>query len=94
MSDDGAAPVRPGNSERADYPRMLYHADGRTLVVETPEEHDKLHAEGWDTVPAEIHGRRVPTPDPVNTNDPMVAIIRQVMHEVMDERGLGKRRAR
>lgn len=85
---------RPGNSGRADYPRMLYQADGRTRVVETPEEHDGLMAEGWDTVPAEIHQR-----PPVTSSASMAAsdpygigpLIRQILNEVLNERNIGRR---
>jgi hypothetical protein len=86
---------RPGNAGRADYPRMLYHADGRTLVVETPEEHDGLIGDGWDTVPAEVHTQPRATPAPaLSTGDPLGVMIRQIINEVMDERGLGRQRRR
>lgn len=87
------APARPGNAGRNDYPRMLYQDDGRTLIVESPEEHDRMMKEGWDTVPAEAHRRIPPTPAPaLNAGDPMGQMIRQILNEVLDERGLGKPR--
>jgi hypothetical protein len=87
--------ARPGNAGRADYPRMLYHADGRTLTVDTPEDHDALMGSGWDTEPAAIHQRNKPTPAPtLSGGDPMAQLIRSVMNEVLDERGLGTRRRR
>lgn len=85
---------RPGNSGRADYPRMLYHADGRTLVAQTPEEHDSLHAQGWDTVPAEIHQKPLPTPSAaMAASDPygLGPLIRQILNEVLNERNIGRR---
>jgi hypothetical protein len=41
---------RPHYTGSDDYPRMLYHPDGRTIVVESPEEHDKAMADGWGTI--------------------------------------------
>ncbi|HEY2538218.1 MAG TPA: hypothetical protein VGI28_01770 [Stellaceae bacterium] len=84
---------RPGNSGRADYPRMLYQADGRMLIAHSPEEHDRLMKDGWDTVPAAIHTRPVASPAPaLSGGDPLAVMVRQVLHEVLDERGVGKRR--
>lgn len=93
MADDPTpAPVRPGNAGRNDYPRMLYMADGRTTVAETPEDHDVLMRDGWDTVPSEIHYRIPPTQAPaMSSGDPLGLMIRQILNEVLDERGLGKR---
>jgi hypothetical protein len=45
-----------------DYPRMLYHGDGRTITVATPEEHDELMKAGWVTMPYPVHTRNSPTP--------------------------------
>jgi hypothetical protein len=84
--------ARPGNSGRADYPRMLYHADGRMLVVHTPEEHDGLMGSGWDTEPSEAHTKPAVTHSSLAAGDPMAQLFRSVLHEVLDERGLGKRR--
>lgn len=93
MPDEYNVEVRPGNSGRADYPRMLYHADGRTLVVETPEEHDALMPEGWDTVPAEIHLRPPVTQAAEMVSDPygIGPLIRQILNEVLNERNIGRR---
>ena len=89
------APARPGNADRNDYPRMLYQPDGRTLIVETPGEHDRLMADGWDTVPSEVHTRNPATPAPaLSAGDPLGVMVRQILNEVMDERGLGKQRRR
>lgn len=87
------ADARPGNSGRADYPRMLYHADGRMITVHTPADHEALMGSGWDTEPTEIHQRKAATPSPtLSGGDPMAILIRNVLHEVLDERGVGKRR--
>lgn len=32
----------------ADYPRMLYHPDGRTTIAATFEQHDRLNSDGWE----------------------------------------------
>lgn len=34
------------------YPSWRYHRDGRARIIETPEEHEALHAEGWRDTPA------------------------------------------
>ena len=49
---------RPGNSGGADYPRMLYHPDRRTTVVNTSEHHDRLKPDGWEMTPLAVHRRR------------------------------------
>lgn len=60
-----APPVVPRDGHKTlgalaghDYPRMLYHPDGRTIVVATPEHHDRLTPDGWDTVPYPVHRQR------------------------------------
>lgn len=88
-----AAEIHPGNSGRADYPRMLYHPDGRIVVVDTPEEHDVLAKEDWGTVPQDIHRRPAASPSPIMSGgDPLALMIREVFESVLDERGIGKRR--
>lgn len=42
----------------ADYPRMLYRADGGTMIAQSPEEHDRLKSEGWEIAPLPVHLRR------------------------------------
>lgn len=42
----------------ADYPRMLYHPDGRTMVVDTPDHHEQLLRDGWVTAPLPVHRQR------------------------------------
>lgn len=90
--------VRPGNSGRADYPRMLYQADGRMIIAHDAKEHDELHAQGWDTVPAPRHQQppvsasaQLGQMDPFN----IAPIVRQVMYEVLNEvlnqRNIGRR---
>lgn len=88
-----AAEIQPGNAGRNDYPRMLYHPDGNTVVVETPEEHDRLAKEDWGTAPQEIHRRPAVTASPIMSGgDPLALMIREVLESVLDERGIGKRR--
>jgi hypothetical protein len=41
-----------------DYPRMLYHPDGRTTIVDTLEHHHRLEPEGWGTTPLAVHQQR------------------------------------
>jgi hypothetical protein len=50
--------VKAGNTGSADYPRMLYHPDGRTMIAATPEHHDHLMADGWGMVPLAVHQQR------------------------------------
>ena len=84
----------PGNLGRADYPRMLYHGDGGTMTVETPQEHDEMTGHGWVTEPSEVHYARPVTTSPALSGaDPMATMMREVMREVLeeilDERGVG-----
>lgn len=93
---NGAVPparARPGNATRADYPRMLYDSEGRTLVVASPEEHDAKMKEGWDTVPPPAFHRPKATQSPVTSGsvDELRQIIRQTLESVLDERGFRKR---
>lgn len=93
MPDDEPQP-RPGNAGRADYPRMLYRADGSTRVVQSPEEHNALYGEGWDTVPAPIHQKPPATPSAaMAASDPygIGPLIRQILNEVLNERNIGRR---
>jgi hypothetical protein len=85
------ARIIPGNAGRDDYPRMLYHPDGNTIVVATPGEHDKLAREGWEQVPLAIHQRRPVTHSPTASGaDPLAVLLRDVLEAVLDERGIGK----
>ena len=86
-----AAPVLPGNAGPDDYPRMLYHPDGRTQVVADVAEHEKAHAEGWATVPSAIHQQPVVSVAPILSGaDPIAVLLRSVVEAVMDDRGLTK----
>lgn len=92
MSDE--PDIVPGNAGRADYPRMVFHPDGRTQAVDTPEAEDALRKEGWGQKPHDIHLKPKPTPAPVGgygMNDALGALIRNVLESVLDERGIGKR---
>lgn len=94
MAEDASeAPVRPGNSGRADYPRMLYQADGRMIIVHSPEEHEPLMHEGWDTVPAPIHQKPQVSSSADMVPDPygIGPLIRRILNEVLNERNIGRR---
>lgn len=81
----------PGNAGRDDYPRMLYHADGRTMQVETPGQEDPLLHEGWSRTASPIHLRPRPTPSTTyGGGDPLAVMIRNILEQVLDERGVGK----
>jgi hypothetical protein len=72
---------------------MLYHPDGRSVVVATPEEHDRLASEDWGTVPQDIHRMPAVTASPIlSGGDPLALMIREVLESVLDERGIGRRR--
>jgi hypothetical protein len=71
---------------------MLYHPDGRTTVVDRPERHDRVKPDGWEMAPLAVHRQR-----PVShhgilgaNNDPLVATIREVIEQVLDERDLSR----
>ena len=74
----------------ADYPRMLYHPDGRTTIADTPEQHDQLTPDGWGTIPSPIHQQRPFTHHGFlgASSDPLATIIREVLTQVLDERDL------
>jgi hypothetical protein len=86
ISDAVAAP--PAGMPGADYPRMLYHPDGRTTIAETPEDHDRLMADGWETIPLAVHLQRPVTHHGflgASNDHPLATIIREVMRQVLDE---------
>ena len=86
-----AAPVLPGNAGPDDYPRMLYHPSGRTMVVAGPAAHEQAHQEGWATTPSPIHHQPTQSAMPVLSGaDPTAVLLRAVLEAVLDERGLTK----
>ena len=70
---------------------MLYHPDGRVLVVQSPEQH-QLHAEqGWQQTPLQVHHERPATHSPsLSSGEPLAILLRNVLEQVLDERGLTK----
>lgn len=87
MSDKPAAV--PGNAGPNDYPRMLYHPDGRTCTVQDPIEHERLGGE-WSQTPLPVHLRPRATPSAVHGSfDPLAIMIREILNQVLDERGVG-----
>lgn len=92
QSSAAPAPARPGNATRSDYPRMLYNADGQTLIVDSPEEHDKKMQEGWDSVPTAAFLRPKASAGMVTgSGEPLAQLIREVMEAVLDERGIHRK---
>ena len=93
MSDE--PDIVPGNAGRADYPRMVFHPDGRSEVVDTPEAEDALRKEGWGQKPHDIHLKPKPSPSTAaggyGINDALATLLREVLERVLDERGVGKR---
>jgi hypothetical protein len=86
-----SASVTPGNAGRNDYPRMVYHPDGRSQVVEDAAKENVLHLQGWGQRPTEAHRARPPTPSPtMSGNDPATLLLRSVLERVLDERGFTK----
>ena len=89
MSD--LPPVLPGNAGRADYPRMVYHKDGRNRIVSTAAEENTLRFEGWGQQPQPQHRRTGTSAMPiVGASDPIALMVRDVLERVLDERGLTK----
>jgi hypothetical protein len=77
-----------GNPGPDDYPRMLYQEDGRTIIVETSEEHDRLMAGGWSMTPFDVHRQRPVTHFGflgASNVHPLAATLRDVMRSVLDE---------
>lgn len=86
-----SATVTPGNAGRNDYPRMVYHPDGRSMVVEDAARENVLHLQGWGQRPSEAHRAKVATPSPIMSgNDPASLLMKSVFERVLDERGLTK----
>lgn len=84
-----SATVTPGNAGRNDYPRMIYHPDGRSQVVEDAAKENTLHLQGWGQKPTEQHRQRIATPSPIMSgNDPASLLMKSVLERVLDERGL------
>ena len=70
---------------------MLYHPDGNTRVVDSPDEHEQLRKQGWAQEPLPIHQRPVVSHTPVaGGSDPIGMLLRSVIESVLDERGLTK----
>lgn len=88
MSD--LPPVLPGNAGRADYPRMVYHKDGRNRIVQTPAEENTLRLEGWGQKPGAAHRAAAPRMPTAGISDPLGALVREIFERVLDERGLTK----
>lgn len=81
----------PGNAGRADYPRMLYHPDGRQITVQTPGQHQAHLEQGFSQTPMPVHHERPATHSPMLSNsDPLAILVRNVIEHVLDERGLTK----
>ena len=81
----------PGNAGRDDYPRMVYHPDGRTRVVATPAEENGLLPEGWQQTPTVNYQRPRATPSTIaGISDPLATMFRNILEQVLDERGVGK----
>lgn len=83
MSDVVAAPPEVIMSH--DYPRMLYHPDGRTIVVDTSEQHEQLAPEGWVIAPLAVHRQRQVAAHGALGANPMAVMIREAIREVFDE---------
>ncbi len=79
----------PGNAGRADYPRMLYHADGRHIVVQTPEQHQVKLNEGFSQFPHPVHQQTPIVKQPM-VSDSITVLIRECLERVLDERGMTK----
>src|SRR5215469_14357946 len=83
-SEPEAIVAPPATPAAVDYPKMLYFADGKTAIVDNLEHEKQLMTDGWSTVPFETHRQRPVTSYGVLTSDPMVAMIREVIQEVID----------
>lgn len=79
----------PGNAGRADYPRMLYHPDGRHVVVQSPEQHQAQLAGGFSQFPQPMHQQTPVVKQPM-VADSITVLIREILERVLDERGLTK----
>lgn len=83
-------PVLPGNAGRADYPRMVYHKDGRNRIVQSAAEENTLRFEGWGQQPQPQHRAPVQRMPTVGMSDPLGMLFKSILEQVLDERGLTK----
>jgi hypothetical protein len=74
-----------------DYPRQIYHPDGRTARVESAEE-EQAAGEGWGREPSPVHQQAGGGVSAVTASDPQSLLFREVLEQVLDERGLGPSR--
>lgn len=81
----------PGNAGRADYPRMIYHEDGRYLIVQNAEQHQAEAEKGFKQTPQEAQLKRpVTSQAATNSLEPLAILVRDALNQVLDERGLTK----
>jgi hypothetical protein len=57
----------------SEYPRMLYHSDGRMAVAESAYHEKHEFGEGWSREPQDAH-RREPTDGRWNTSEPLAPV--------------------
>lgn len=71
-----------------DYPRMIFHPDGRTARVADPDE-EKAAGDGWSREPSPVHRQTAGGSVMAYGQEPMAIMIRDVLERVLDERGIG-----
>lgn len=74
-----------------EYPRQLYHRDGRTLRAETEAEEAEAGT-GWSRTPMASHLRHN-SGETTGGSDPLAAMFRDILESVLDARGVGLSRA-
>ena len=81
---------RGSRRDRRTMPCRFRSPDGRTIIVDTPEDHDRLMPDGWETTPLAVHQQRPVTHHGFlgANNDPLAVTIREVLAQVLDERDL------
>jgi short subunit dehydrogenase-like uncharacterized protein len=83
-----------GSHAAEDYPRQVYHPDGRTERVENAEQEQAL-GEGWSRTPSPVHqqpGGSARAAVHASGSDPLAMMFREVLEQVLDERGIGPTR--
>ena len=77
----------------SDYPRMIFHPDGRTARVESPDDEKALTSgEGWSREPSPVHRQTAGGSVMAYGQEPFAMMFREVLERVLDERGIGTSR--
>jgi len=88
------APEETKEAPPSDYPRAMYRHDGQYKAAASPDEQAELEQAGWSTsYVAPLKPQSAQGAVQASGWDPFAMLLREVLEEVLDARGLGKSRA-